>query len=138
MLCISATCMCHMCRGAGTDSNVFIEMHGDKGSVGKSRLETSANNFERAQTDVFVVKGTDIGSLQRIVISTDGSGMGADWHLQHVSLYYTIYFFIYMQWSAQRQPRMLSWDELQGGMETVASHPHTCPGKDLECQTMCA
>ncbi len=33
--------------GAGTDSNVFIELHGDKGSVGQTRLETSANNFER-------------------------------------------------------------------------------------------
>lgn len=72
------------CRGAGTDANVCIEMHGEKGSVGKTRLETSANNFERAQTDIFVVKGTDIGAVQRIVMTTDGGGMGADWHLQHV------------------------------------------------------
>lgn len=35
------------CRGAGTDADVFIEMFGDKGAVGKTRLETSADNFER-------------------------------------------------------------------------------------------
>jgi hypothetical protein len=26
-------------RGAGTDANVFIEMHGNKGSVGEQRIE---------------------------------------------------------------------------------------------------
>lgn len=50
----------HRCRsaprGAGTDSNVFVELHGDLGAVGQTSLETSANNFERGQTDLFVVK----------------------------------------------------------------------------------
>lgn len=34
-------------RGAGTDSNVSIELHGDKDKTGALRLDTSANNFER-------------------------------------------------------------------------------------------
>ena len=62
-----------------------MEMHGALGSVGESRLETSANNFERGQVDTFVVKGTDVGDLQRLVIWTDDSGLGSDWHLQQVS-----------------------------------------------------
>jgi hypothetical protein len=71
-------------RGAGTDANVFIELHGDKGSVGQSRLETGANNFERGQCDVFMVKGSDVGQLQRVVLWHDNGGPGPDWHLQQV------------------------------------------------------
>ncbi len=36
-------------RGAGTDANVSVEIHGDKAFVGATRLENSANNFERGQ-----------------------------------------------------------------------------------------
>lgn len=32
------------CRGAGTDANVYIEMHGDKAFVGKTNLDTAANS----------------------------------------------------------------------------------------------
>ena len=42
------------------------------------------NNFERAQTDVFAVKGTDIGDVQRVVVWHDNSGPGPAWHLQQV------------------------------------------------------
>ena len=34
------TCLC-ACRGAGTDANVFLEMYGDKGSLGERRLDDS-------------------------------------------------------------------------------------------------
>jgi hypothetical protein len=43
-------------RGAGTDANVFIELYGDKGVIGQTRLDTEANNFERNKTDVFSVR----------------------------------------------------------------------------------
>ena len=40
-------------RGAGTDANVFIELHGDKDGeamvVGQQQLETAADNFERGK-----------------------------------------------------------------------------------------
>ncbi len=62
------------CRGAGTDANVFIELHGDKGSVGRTRLDNATNNFERGRRDEFTVTATDVGSLQHIVIGHDGSG----------------------------------------------------------------
>ncbi|KAG2450199.1 hypothetical protein HYH02_000301 [Chlamydomonas schloesseri] len=89
-------------RGAGTDANVYIEMHGELGSVGQSRLETAANNFERGQVDNFVVKGTNVGDVQKVVIWHDNSGMGADWHLQQVEVFNTAtqksYFFPCNDW----------------------------------------
>lgn len=37
-------------EGAGTDSNVFIEIHGNKASTAeKHKLDNPKNNFERGQ-----------------------------------------------------------------------------------------
>ena len=36
-------CFCSSpCRGAGTDANVYIELYGNKGSVGETRLDDKA------------------------------------------------------------------------------------------------
>ena len=43
-------------------------------------LENSANNFERARIDEFVVKTENIGKLKGLDIGIDGKGMGASWH----------------------------------------------------------
>lgn len=32
-----------VCRGAGTDANVFIELHGDKAAMGSTRLDNAEN-----------------------------------------------------------------------------------------------
>ena len=40
---------------------------------------------ERNMTDKFVIKGSDVGEIQKIVIRHDNAGMGPDWHLQQVS-----------------------------------------------------
>ncbi|GFR41097.1 hypothetical protein Agub_g1741 [Astrephomene gubernaculifera] len=73
-------------RGAGTDANVFIEMHGDKGAMGETRLDNNANNFERGRTDTFKIKGSDVGNVQKVVIRHDNTGMGSDWHLEQVEV----------------------------------------------------
>lgn len=52
-----ASCVaCRAHRGAGTDADVFIELYGDKATIGQTRLDTAANNFERNQKDVFKVR----------------------------------------------------------------------------------
>lgn len=38
-----------LCRGAGTDANVTIALHGTKGFVGATPIENAANNFERGK-----------------------------------------------------------------------------------------
>eukprot|EP00854_Cymbomonas_tetramitiformis_P003095 gene3095-3928_t len=77
-------------RGAGTDSNVSIEVHGMKEGrkvvLGPSRIENSANNFERGRLDEFQVQGVDIGEVERAIVTTDGSGLGAAWHLMLVEV----------------------------------------------------
>ena len=72
---------------AGTDSNVYIQLFGDKNDSGKITLETSKTNknkFERGQTDMFEIKEADVGDLRKIKIGHDGRGFGAGWHLKEV------------------------------------------------------
>ena len=71
-------------RGAGTDANVFMILHGEKGDTGKRNLESSGNNFERARSDVFGIEAFDVGELTKITIGHDGSGFGSGWFLDNV------------------------------------------------------
>ena len=53
-------------RGAGTDANVFVQIYGDKGDIGKLQLrsaENTKNKFERGRTDQFVLEAVDIGKV---------------------------------------------------------------------------
>uniref|UniRef100_A0A383W527 PLAT domain-containing protein n=1 Tax=Tetradesmus obliquus TaxID=3088 RepID=A0A383W527_TETOB len=73
-------------RGAGTDADISIELHGEKGSSPALRLETSANNFERGQRDTFCVAAADLGALSHVVVAKQGGGLAGDWHLQMVEV----------------------------------------------------
>ena len=67
--------------------NLFIVTHNHDADL-KPLIMILQNNFERAQVDMFVVKGTDIGDIQRVVVWHDNSGPGPAWHLQQVCNYY--------------------------------------------------
>jgi hypothetical protein len=71
-------------RGAGTDANVFVILHGDKGDSGKRVLESAGNNFERGRVDTFGIEAFDFGELQKITVGHDGSGFGSGWYLDNV------------------------------------------------------
>jgi hypothetical protein len=71
-------------RGAGTDANVFIIIHGEKGDSGKRMLESAGNNFERGRVDTFGIELLDIGELNKITIGHDGKGFGSGWFLDNV------------------------------------------------------
>lgn len=77
-------------RGAGTNANVTIKMEGVLGglpvAVGPFPLDTAKDNFEKGQTDEFVVEGADVGELKRITMATDGAQPGSAWHLKMVEV----------------------------------------------------
>lgn len=52
------------------------------------RLETSANNFERNNRDVFKLEATGLGKLTHVVIHKDNAGLSSDWHLQAVEVFH--------------------------------------------------
>lgn len=73
--------------GAGTNSRVFLVVHGSQGDTVEQQLENPKikNPFERGQSDAFSLDDQfDIGVIQKITIRIDGRGMGADWFMDKV------------------------------------------------------
>lgn len=111
-------------RGAGTDADVMLTMVGDKGSAGPFKLDDSKNNFERGQTDTFTVQAREVGALQHIQISCKGGGLGAAWHLAHVTITHpltqSVTRFDYNNWFDKRQGLTQVRGPGRGGSKRVA------------------
>lgn len=73
-------------RGAGTDANVSMVIHGTRGDTGPLRLAKGRDDFVRGARDQFVVEGPDVGEIRTLVIGHDDSGAGASWHLEQVEI----------------------------------------------------
>jgi hypothetical protein len=71
-------------RGAGTDANVTINLMGEDNESGDLVLESGQDDFERDQSDEFILEIPDIGKLKSIRIGHDNSGPGPGWKLDHV------------------------------------------------------
>ncbi|CAG9464667.1 unnamed protein product [Pedinophyceae sp. YPF-701] len=89
-------------RGAGTDSDVTMELRGTQAMFGPRRLDSSENDFERGRKDVFHVEGPDVGDVEELVMATNNKGMGAAWHLDSVEVFHPLqkksYFFVCKDW----------------------------------------
>uniref|UniRef100_A0A670JIB8 Lipoxygenase homology PLAT domains 1 n=1 Tax=Podarcis muralis TaxID=64176 RepID=A0A670JIB8_PODMU len=72
-------------RGAGTDANVFVTLFGEFGITPKAHLTSkSSSAFERSKTDVFRVRTNNVGTIRKIRIEHDNTGMNASWFLDRV------------------------------------------------------
>nr|XP_020662186.1 lipoxygenase homology domain-containing protein 1 [Pogona vitticeps] len=72
-------------RGAGTDANVFVTLFGEFGITPKVHLTSkSSSAFERSKTDVFRVRTNNVGTIKKIRIEHDNTGMNASWYLDRV------------------------------------------------------
>lgn len=79
-------------RGAGTDANVTLQVHGTEGSSPPIPLGDNIANFERGECDVFrgVLIPTSVGgALEAMTVSHDGSNPYPEWHLERVELFNT-------------------------------------------------
>ena len=76
-------------KGAGTDANVYITLHGTEGSTCERRLEVAADckaAFERGGEDVFVLPSVDVGGIERITLRHDGTGVASRWRPSTVTV----------------------------------------------------
>ncbi|KAL0979113.1 hypothetical protein UPYG_G00180880 [Umbra pygmaea] len=72
-------------RGAGTDANVFITLFGEYGITPKLHLTSKSRTaFEKNKTDVFRIKTHNVGTLKKIRIEHDNTGLNASWFLDRV------------------------------------------------------
>ncbi|CAO2594492.1 Lipoxygenase homology domain-containing protein 1 [Lemmus lemmus] len=76
--------------GASTDSNVYIKLYGEKSDTIKQVLLVSDNNlkdyFERGRVDEFTLETLNIGTINRLVIGHDSTGMRSGWFLGSVQI----------------------------------------------------
>ncbi|KAI5280037.1 Lipoxygenase-likey Domain-Containing Protein 1 [Manis pentadactyla] len=76
--------------GASTDSRVYIKLYGEKSDTIKQVLLVSDNNlqdyFERRRVDEFTLETLNIGTINRLVVGHDGTGMHAGWFLGSVQI----------------------------------------------------
>ena len=53
---------------------MFIEIYGKHGDTGRVLLDNKRNNFERGQTDIFLIGCVDLGEIKKIRLGHDNSG----------------------------------------------------------------
>ncbi|RNA20950.1 lipoxygenase homology domain-containing 1, partial [Brachionus plicatilis] len=71
---------------AGTDSNVYVVLYGDKGKSDDLSLRENSDNFEKGRKDKFRIETNEIGIPFKIRISHDNSGKAPGWHLDRIEL----------------------------------------------------
>lgn len=74
---------------AGTDSNIFIILEGEKGMSEEKRMNgyISGNAFERNQMDKFTIDfDTDVGRVFQIKLRSDMRYAGAGWLLSYITI----------------------------------------------------
>eukprot|EP01118_Nematostelium_gracile_P009375 TRINITY_DN3151_c0_g1_i3.p1 TRINITY_DN3151_c0_g1~~TRINITY_DN3151_c0_g1_i3.p1 ORF type:complete len:513 (-),score=190.16 TRINITY_DN3151_c0_g1_i3:51-1589(-) len=115
-------------RGAGTDAKVFINIFGSNGDTGRRTLDNSSHNFAKGRTDIFTVDAVDIGEIKKVEIGHDGTGFGAGWYLQDVSVKDSLnnkeYKFPAGRWLATDEEDGKIVIELVPGAEEISSGGH--------------
>nr|XP_015194523.1 PREDICTED: lipoxygenase homology domain-containing protein 1 isoform X1 [Lepisosteus oculatus] len=92
--------------GAGTDSNVYINIYGEMGDTGERHLKKSnnLNKFEKGQEDIFSISAIDMGPLKKLRIRHDNSQAHSAWFLDRVEITDckddTTYYFPCQRWLA--------------------------------------
>jgi Ca2+-binding EF-hand superfamily protein len=72
--------------GCGTDANVYLTIHGTKGTSPRTALREDSDNFEAGAEDVFAVECPGVGEITAITIEQDNSGASSAWFLESVSV----------------------------------------------------
>ena len=74
-------------RRAGTDSNVFINLVGERAQTGMTPLRSRwGNSFERGKIDEFMVESNlgGLGEMRGVVVTMDSTGLSSNWLLEKV------------------------------------------------------
>ncbi|GHP01474.1 hypothetical protein PPROV_000023000 [Pycnococcus provasolii] len=75
-------------RGAGTDAEVYVTLHGvfdgNQVSGTKHFLSNAKENFDRDRRDEFYITELDCGQLSRLTVGHNSKGSSPGWHLKYV------------------------------------------------------
>ncbi|KAL9978718.1 hypothetical protein ACROYT_G016268 [Oculina patagonica] len=74
-------------KNAGTDSNIYLQVFGDKGDTGVIELKQicdTKDKFQRGMNTKINLQTVDVGNLEKVRIGHDGRGLGTGWYLEEV------------------------------------------------------
>ncbi|XP_075271384.1 oxygen-regulated protein 1 [Opisthocomus hoazin] len=114
---------------AGTEADVYISVHGERGDTGSRQLLRSQKpkKFLKGQTDIFTVEAVHLGHLYKIVIGHNGLGSGNGWFLDKVVIKDPVrdldYTFLCHRWLDQGQ------DDGSIARELTVTDASTFPGR---------
>ena len=72
--------------GAGTDADVFTEIHGTHANFGPHMLAAQKKAFETGGRDTFSISTPELGQVVELVMGHNNKGIGAAWQLDTVEL----------------------------------------------------
>lgn len=70
----------------GTDANVTFTLTGSLGTVSKTIDAEYIKRMERGDTNYLTLQTDDLGDLQTLTVSHDGTGNGPDWYLEWIDV----------------------------------------------------
>ncbi|XP_062409544.1 lipoxygenase homology domain-containing protein 1-like [Sardina pilchardus] len=112
-------------KGAGTDANVFVTLFGEWGVTPKVHLASKNRTaFEKNKTDVFRIKTHNVGTIQKLRIEHDNTGMNAGWFLDRVVLTdmsrpHMRFFFSCQNWLSREDGDGLTYRDLLGSLNPM-------------------
>lgn len=74
-------------KNAGTDSNIYFQVFGDKGDTGVIELKQicdTKDKFLQSSNTKINLQTVDVGNLEKVRIGHDGRGLGTGWYLEEV------------------------------------------------------
>lgn len=122
--------------GAGTDSNIFIKMYGEKGETKEFELNRliSGNAFEQYGIDIVEFNHDDIGVITKFDLRSDTKWAAAAWRPDMVEIFYNVtspnlaYYFLektvfhIQRWIDDDKTRTFEYDERVSGGYKPAAH----------------
>ena len=73
--------------GAGTESQVYVDIMGDVASSGRMMLRNgNSQAFATGQTDEFSLQCRSLGNIRQLLVGHDNSGKRPAWHPQVIAV----------------------------------------------------
>ncbi|XP_078459707.1 uncharacterized protein LOC144724448 [Lampetra planeri] len=126
----------------GTDAIVTIHIYGSKHNVTSQLVtsETNNNPFETDQVDIFTLKVNNIGTIMKISVAHDGTGLFDDWFLEKIDIEdeksKVTYTFTSNVWVYKNDVKTLQIQKIHHGIQTPTAQDTFCDvlTQDASCR----
>ncbi|XP_074616097.1 uncharacterized protein LOC141875648 isoform X1 [Acropora palmata] len=115
-------------KNAATESNIYIQVFGDKGDTGVVEMKQicdTKDKFSRGAITKINLQTVDVGNLEKVRIGHDGRGLGTGWYLEEVVIivHDECWIFPCNQWLADYEDDGKTERDLFAERKTYAHEP---------------